>query len=75
MEQLDVFTIFISGAALGLIGAHYLNKHERSMEYERGKLDAIWAIQCEIMRSELASRLKPTGDKAAGGEASGSTPV
>jgi hypothetical protein len=75
LEFYDVFSIFMAGLALGLIGAHYLNRHELKLEYERGKLDAVWAIQCEIMRSKLASRLKSAGDKAAGSEACDSKPV
>ena len=75
METYDVFSLFMAGLALGLIGAHYLNRHELKREYERGKLDALWAIQCEIMRIELTRSLKPAGNKTIGGEASSSKPV
>ena len=75
LEFYDVFSIFTAGLALGLIGAHYLNKYDRAMEYERGKLDAVWAIQCEVMRIDLARRLEPSRDQATGGQASDSKPV
>lgn len=75
MEYDYVFSIFMAGLALGLIGAHYLNRHELKRKYERGKLDALWAIQCEVMRIELTRSLKPAGNKTTGGEASSSAPV
>lgn len=75
MEYYDVFSIFMAGLALGLIGAHYLNRHELKLEYERGKLDAVWAIQSEFMRLELTRSLKSAGDKTTGGEAGHSKSV
>lgn len=53
MENFDGFTIFMAGFALGLIGAHYLNKHELKLSYDRGRIDAFWEIWCTIVQHEL----------------------
>jgi hypothetical protein len=75
MEYIDAFSIFMAGFALGLIGAHYLNKHELKLAYDRGVMDTVWAIQVHGMREHLARLFGTTGDKATGGEASGSKTV
>lgn len=66
LEAFDVFSIFMAGLTIGLIGAHYLNKWERESEYKRGVLDTIWEIQRHGMREHLARLLGTAGDKASG---------
>lgn len=70
LEIFDVFSIFMAGFALGFIGAHYLNKHELKLEYNRGVMDTIWQIQLHGMREHLAILLGTSRDKATGGKAS-----
>ena len=64
MEAFDVFSIFTAGFTLGLIGAHYLNKHELKLAYDRGVMDTVWAIQVHGMREHLARLLGAPRDKA-----------
>lgn len=75
METIDVFSIFVAGFALGLIGAHYLNKHELKLAYNRGVMDTIWQIQLHGMREHLARLLGTPRDQAASGKASGQETV
>lgn len=75
MEAFDVFSIFMAGFTLGLIGAHYLNKHELKLAYNRGVMDTIWEIQVNGMREHLARVLGTTRDKATGGADGSSKPV
>lgn len=73
LETFDVFSIFMAGLTVGLIGAHYLNQWELKREYERGVLDVLWELWKYRALCELG--IKPAGDKAAGGEASSSKAV
>lgn len=66
MEAMDVFSIFMAGLAVGLIGAHYLNKHELKLAYDRGVMDTVWAIQVHGMREHLARLLGTAGNEKAG---------
>lgn len=75
MEAIDVFSIFMAGFALGLVGAHYLNKHELKLAYDRGVMDTVWAIQVHGMREHLARLLGTPRDKATGSGGSSSKAV
>jgi hypothetical protein len=75
MEVSDVISIFMAGFALGLIGAHRLNKWDRENEYERGKLDALWSIQSEIIRLGFASRFESAGHKTTDSKTGDQKPV
>jgi hypothetical protein len=75
LEVFDVFSIFVAGLAIGLIGAHYLNKWERESEYKRGVLDTLWEIQRVAMREHIARVLGTSRDKKAGGADGGKPPV
>lgn len=72
LEYMDVFSIFMAGLAVGLIGAHYLNKHDVKLAYDRGVMDTVWAIQVHGMREHLARLLGTSRDKAAGSSSSSS---
>lgn len=63
---MDAFSIFMAGLALGLIGAHYLNKSEVKLAYERGVLDTVWEIQKRGMEEHLRRLLGTAGNKEAG---------
>jgi len=65
LEIFEVFTIFMAGFTVGLIGAHYLNQWERKAEYNRGVLDTLWEFQRAAMRDHLARVLDPSRNKAA----------
>lgn len=67
MEYTDAFSIFMAGVAIGLIGAHHLNKHENKLAYNRGVLDVIWELQRALMLEHLTSRIKPARYKEDGG--------
>lgn len=67
MEYTDAFSIFMAGVALGLIGAHHLNKHENKLAYQRGVLDVTWELQRTLMLEHLNSRIKSAGHKENGG--------
>lgn len=71
MEYTDAFSIFMAGVALGLIGAHYLNKHENKLAYKRGAFDVVWELQRTLMLEHLNSRVKPAGHKENGGGGGG----
>jgi hypothetical protein len=73
MEYMDAFSIFMAGFTLGLIGAHYLNKHENKLAYNRGVMDTIWEIQLHGMRKHLTRVLGNAGDKAPRSSDSGNT--
>jgi hypothetical protein len=75
MELYNVLSIFMAGFALGLIGAHYLNKHELKLAYNRGVMDTIWEIQLHGMREHLARVLGDAGDKAPGSRSGSSETV
>jgi hypothetical protein len=75
LEYIDAFSIFMAGFALGLIGAHYLNKHELKLSYDRGVMDTVWAIQVHGMREHLALLLGTTRDKTADRADGGKGPV
>jgi hypothetical protein len=73
LELFDVFSIFMAGFAVGLIGAHYLNRNELKLAYNRGVMDTIWEIQLVGMRQHLdrvfgTSRNKTTGSEASSKE-------
>lgn len=65
MEAMDGFSIFMAGLAVGLIGAHYLNKHELKLEYERGVLDTCWELQRISMQEHLSRVLSTPRNKEA----------
>lgn len=75
MEAFDVFSIFMAGFAIGLIGAHCLNKHELKLAYNRGVMDTIWEIQVHGMREHLARVLGVAGHKEAGSTGSSNKTV
>lgn len=66
MEAINGISIFMAGLALGLIGAHYLNRHELKLAYERGVLDTCWELQHSSMQEYLARVLGTTGNKETG---------
>ena len=66
MELRDGISIFMAGLALGLIGAHHLNRHEVKQSYERGILDALWEVQRLAMVEHLTRSLAATGNKTTG---------
>lgn len=73
LETFDVFSFFMAGLAVGLIGAHYLNQWELKREYERGVLDVLWELwKLHAIRS---LGVKTAGDKAPGGETGSSKAV
>lgn len=67
LEIFDVFSIFMAGLTVGLIGAHHLNKWERKAEYQRGFSDGLWdAWRITVIRNfGLFAR-----DKSDGGQGS-----
>lgn len=67
MEAINGFSIFMAGLALGLIGAHYLNRHELKLAYERGVLDTCWELQHSSMQEYLARVLGTSRNKEDGG--------
>lgn len=73
MEYMDAFSIFMAGFTVGLIGAHYLNKHELKLAYDRGVMDTIWEIQLHGMREHLTRVLGNAGNKEASRTDSGNT--
>lgn len=75
MEAMNGISIFMAGLALGLIGAHYLNKQELKLEYERGVLDTCWELQRISMQEHLARVLGTAGNKEASGADSSKEPV
>lgn len=75
MEAMDVFSIFMAGFAVGLIGAHYLNKHELKLAYNRGVMDTVWEIQVHGMRQHLARLFGTPRDEAAGSSHGSSEPL
>jgi hypothetical protein len=68
LEVFDVFSIFISGLTIGLIGAHYVNKHELKLAYNRGVMDALWEVYLIGMRQHLGGVLGASRDEATGCE-------
>ena len=75
MEAFDVFSIFMAGFAIGLIGAHHLNKHDVKLAYDRGVMDTIWEIQLHGMREHIARLLGNARDEKAGSTDGSNGPV
>ena len=62
----DYTSIFMAGLAVGLIGAHWINKGERKLQYEIGYnagFNAIWyPVFREYLKAALSGNVKHKTD-------------